>query len=75
MTKTTSTSYLTMTLEEKHALIEKLLKENQKLKEELEGLKKPKKTSKNSSLPPAQTEKGNIKRKTKKAIKAHKQGG
>jgi len=64
-----------MTLEEKHALIEKLLEENEKLKKELETLKKPKKTSKNSSLPPAQTEKGNLKRKPKKAVKAHGQGG
>ncbi len=69
------TVYRAMTLEEKHALIEKLLEENEKLKEELERLKKPKKTSKNSSLPPAQTEKGNLKRKPKKAVKAHKQGG
>ena len=71
--------YLTMTLEEKHALIEKLLKENEALLEEnqkLKGeLKKPKKTSKNSSLPPAQTEKGNLKRKPKKAVKGHKKGG
>jgi len=67
--------YLTMTVDEKHALIEKLLKENEKLKEELEKLKKPKKTSKNSSLPPAQTEKGKLKKKPKKGIKAHGQGG
>jgi len=62
-----SSSYLTMTVDEKHTFIERLLDENKRLKEELERLKKPKKTSKNSSLPPAQTEKGNLKKKPKKA--------
>ena len=78
----TNSKYLTMTLDEKHAFIEKLLSDNEELKtknaklvEELERLKKPKKTSKNSSLPPAQTEKGNIKKKSKKVSKAHGQGG
>ena len=70
-----SSSYLTMTVDEKHTFIERLLDENKRLKEELERLKKPKKTSKNSSLPPAQTEKGNLKKKPKKAVKAHGQGG
>jgi len=67
--------YLTMTLDEKHALIEKLLKENQELKDRIEQLEKPKKTSKNSSLPPSQTEKGKLKKRVKKVAKAHKEGG
>ena len=73
--KKSSLVYQSMTREEHIELIEKLLAENEDLKKKLEKYEKPKKTSKNSSLPPSQTEKGNIKRKAKGKGRAHGQGG
>lgn len=69
------TSRMRLSLRVRLELIEKLLDKIEELEKKLEKYEKPKKTSKNSGLPPSQTEKGNIKRKSKGKGRAHGQGG
>jgi transposase len=70
-----SLKYQTMSPDEKNELIEKLLDKIEELEKKLEQHEKPKKTSKNLSLPPSQTQKGSIKRQAKGKRVAHRQGG